>query len=174
MRKSISDWRRNSFPDTVVIWGRDGQRQVSTAHRTDDFLQFSPLRTRMLPFVLIPFVSPGVTKEFWTSVWKLFRICHNKRDIVSAVQPPNTNSAKITIMWQKLRKARKLNTIDGSNVNQIILERNECNVRINSCYFQFAFLFWYYYFISDSSILEFAHLLCTCDPRVHFQVFWWN
>lgn len=25
MRKSISDWRRNSFPDTVVIWGKNGQ-----------------------------------------------------------------------------------------------------------------------------------------------------
>lgn len=87
-----------------------------------------------------------VTGEFWTSVWKVFWICHNKRDIVSAMQPPNTNSAKITRMWQKLRKARKLGvTRHSSNVNQSTLKRNKCDMQINSCSFQFPFLFWYYY-----------------------------
>lgn len=87
------------------------------------------------------------TEEFWTSVWKLFWICHNKRDIVSAMQPPNTNNAKITGTWQKLRKNRKLGvTRHSSNVNQSTLKRNECNMGISSRSFQFPFLFWYSYF----------------------------
>lgn len=110
MRKSISDWKRNSFPDTVVIWGGHGHTQVSKAHiRQMIFLYFPSRSPQMLVlFIEVCLLECRVTEEFWTSVWKLFWICQNKRDIVSAMQPQNTNSAEITGVWQKLRKARKL------------------------------------------------------------------
>jgi len=56
MRKSISDWRRNSFPDTVVIWGGHGHRQVSKAHTGQMiffyFLSYAPKCFAFVPRIL--------------------------------------------------------------------------------------------------------------------------
>lgn len=92
---------------------------------TEYFLLFSLLRTQMLFLCTQNYLLKcWATEEFWTSVWKLFWVCHNKWDIVSAMQLPNTNSAKVTVMWRKLRKARKLSvTRHSSNVNQSTLKR---------------------------------------------------
>lgn len=175
MRKSISDWRRNSFPDTVVIWGGQGNTQVSKTHtRQMISLFFSlPFPPKCLSFFCL--LECWVTEKFWTSVWKLFWICHNKRDIVSAMQPQNTNSAEITGMWQKLKKSQETRCNKAqSKWNQSTLKRSECIVKIISCHLQFPFLLLLVLvFVSGPSILElFADLLFTYDSTAHSQTFW--
>lgn len=176
MRKSISDWRRNSFPDTVVIWGGHGHTQVSKAHTRHIISLYFPSHSppNACPFFAeICLLECWVMEEFWTSVWKLFWICHNKRDIVSAMQPPSTNSAEITGMWQKLRKSQETWCNETQfKWNQSTLKRSECIMKIIPCHLQIPFLFLLILaFVSGTSIPEFAHLF-TCDSPAHFQTFW--